>query len=322
MKAIRAHSFGGPETLQLDEIEDPRPGPGELVIEMRAAGLNPADTYMLTGQYAIVPPLPFIPGGDCAGVVAELGEGVTGFAPGDPVFAAAPLGRDLSGCFAEKVLRPAKDVLPLPQGADFAQAAALGIPYVTAHIALFRRGRAQAGETVFIHGASGAVGTAATQLARRAGLTVIGSAGSDAGLALVRSLGATLAVDHRAPGYLDAIRKAAPEGPALILEMLADVNLAADMALAAKFGRIVIIGCRGEVTIPPRAAMMKELDILGTAVWNAPRKDVLAALADIATGLADGSLAPVIGQRIPLADAARAYAEVLAPGRLGKIVLV
>jgi NADPH2:quinone reductase len=322
MKAIRAHAFGGPENLVLDDLPMPEPGPGEVAIEIHAAGVNPADTYMLSGHYAIKPELPYVPGGDCAGIVAAVGTGVTSCAPGDRVFVSAALGRDLSGCYAEYALRPAENVLPLPAGIGFAQAAALGVPYVTAHIALFTRGRAQAGETVFVHGASGAVGTAAIQLARRAGLRVIGSAGSAAGLAHLGAEGVDLAVDHGETGYLDKVRAAtAGKGPDLILEMLANVNLAADMDLAAAFGRIVIIGCRGEATIAPRVAMMKELDILGTAVWNAPRALVGTALDDIAGGLADGSLRPVVGQRLALAEAAEAHRAVLRPGTAGKIVL-
>ncbi|SDD26885.1 NADPH:quinone reductase [Ruegeria marina] len=322
MKAIRAHAFGGPETLVLDEIPAPEPGPGQVLIEMKAAGVNPADTYMLTGNYAITPDLPYIPGGDCAGVVATVGPQVEKFAPGDRVFVSAALGRDLSGCYAEYVLRPAENILPLPENVGFAEAAAIGVPYVTAHLALFTRGRAQAGETVFIHGASGAVGTAAIQLAHRAGMRAIGSAGSAAGLDLVRAQGAEVAVDHSRPGYLDQVRSATGgEGPALILEMLANANLAADMDLAAPFGRIVIVGCRGEIVISPRVAMMKELDIAGTAVWNAPRTRVLDTLADIGAGLADGSLRPVVNRTYPLAEAAEAQRDVLRPGARGKVVL-
>jgi len=322
MKAIRAHDFGGPENLCLDDIPTPRPGPGEVLIGIRAAGVNPADTYMLTGGYAIRPDLPYIPGGDCTGFIAGLGEGVDSFAVGDRVFVSAALGRDLSGCYAEYATRPAENVIPLPGNVDFASAAALGVPYITAHLALFGRGRARAGENLFIHGASGAVGIAATQLARRAGLRVLGSAGSAAGLDRVRAEGADLVVDHGANGYLDHIREATGgAGPDLILEMLANINLAADMELAAKRGRIVIIGCRGDVTISPRVAMMKELDILGTAIWNMERDEVVASLRDVIAALTEGSLAPVVGRSYPLAEAAEAHRELMRPGTNGKIVL-
>lgn len=323
MKAIRAHTFGGPEVLQFEEVADPVPDPGEIVIDIRAAGINPADTYMRNGTYAIVPELPYIPGGDAGGIVSAIGANVEGFAIGDAVFVGTALSFDLTGCYAEKVKRKANEVLPLPTGVSFAAAAAFGVSYTTAHYALFERGTARAGETVFIHGASGSVGTAAIQLAKRAGLTVIGSGGTTKGLDLIRAEGADLAVDHTQEGYLQEITNmTAGKGPDLILEMLANVNLAADMDLAAKYGRIVVIGNRGDITITPRVAMMKELDIRGIALWNATPEQVGPMMQDILAGVAEGALRPVIGREMPLADAAAAHVAVLEPGAYGKIVLV
>ena len=305
MKAIRAHRFGGPEVLRFEDVTDPVPGPREVVIDIRATGVNPADTYMRNGTYAIVPALPYIPGGDAAGVIS------------------AALTFDMTGCYAEKVKRKATEVLPLPANIAFAQAAAFGVSYTTAHYALFARGGAQAGETVFIHGASGSVGTAAIQLAKRAGLRVIGSGGTAKGLSLILAEGADGAVDHTAPGYLDTVKRMTDgQGPALILEMLANVNLAADMDVVAKYGRIVIIGNRGDITITPRVAMMKELDIRGIALWNATAEQMAPIVADILAGVATGALRPIIGREMPLAAAAEAHVAVLEPGAYGKIVLV
>ncbi len=323
MKAIRAHTFGGPEVLQLDEIDEPVAGSGEIVIDVRAAGINPADTYMRNGTYAIVPELPYIPGGDAAGIVSAIGAGVEGFSLGDRVFVGTALSMDLTGCYAEKVKRKAGEVAALPEGTGFSEAAAFGVSYTTAHYALFARGGACAGETVFIHGASGSVGTSAIQLAKRAGLTVIGSAGTAKGLDLIRAEGADLAVDHTREGYLDEVATfTGGEGPALILEMLANVNLAADMDLAAKFGRIIVIGNRGEITINPRVAMMKELDIRGIPLWNATPDQVAPMMEDILAGVAEGTLRPIIGREMPLAEAASAHVAVLEPGAHGKIVLI
>lgn len=323
MKAIRAHSFGGPEVLTLEDVADPVPGPGEVVIDVRAAGINPADTYMRSGTYAIVPELPYIPGGDAGGVVSGVGVGVEQYSIGDPVFVGTALSFDLTGCYAEKVKRKASEVLPLPAGVSFAAAAAFGVSYTTAHYALFERGGAIAGETVFIHGASGSVGTSAVQLAKRAGLTVIGSGGTAKGLELIRAEGADHAVDHSKDGYLeDVTRITGGTGPELILEMLANVNLVADMDLAAKYGRIVIIGNRGDITITPRVAMMKELDIRGIALWNATPEQVAPIMKDILAGVADGALRPIIGREMPLANAAASHVAVLEPGAYGKIVLV
>ncbi len=329
MKAIRTAAFGGPEVLSFEDIAEPTPGAGEVVVDIKAAGLNPSDVYMLTGVYLVIPDLPFTPGYDAAGVVSALGEGVSGFSVGDRVIVGAPLSLDDSkkdlgiiGCFAEKVVRRAADLSKLPDNTSFAQGAAIGVPYATAHYGLFGRGGGKAGETVFIHGASGAVGTAAIQLAKRAGMQVIGSAGTARGLDLVRELGADLAVNHREDGYLDEVRKASNGGPQLILEMLANENLATDLDLIPKFGRIVIIGARAETTINPRAIMMKDADVRGLVLFNASREDREAIMDDLVAGLADGSLSPIIGTEMPLADTAAAYAKVMEPGAHGKIALI
>jgi NADPH2:quinone reductase len=323
MRAIRVDDFGGPEVMRLQEVSDPIPGTGEVVIDVRAAGVNPADTYMRSGAYAILPPLPYTPGGDAGGIVAAVGPDVEDFAVGDRVFVGTALSFDLTGCYAEKVKRRASEVMPLPDNVSFAAASAFGVSYPTAHYALFERGGARAGETVFIHGASGSVGTAAVQLAKRAGLKVVGSAGTAEGLALIVEEGADLAVDHTRKGYLDEVRSyTGGRGPALILEMLANVNLAADMELVAKYGRIIVIGNRGEITVNPRLTMMKELDIRGIQLWNAAPAQVKPMMQDIMAGVAEGALRPIIGREMPLADAAAAHVAVLAPGAYGKIVLM
>lgn len=323
MKAIRVHSFGGPEVLQLDEIDDPVPGPDEVVVEVRAAGVNPADVYMRNGAARVPPELPYIPGGDAGGVVSAVGADVQQHAIGDRVFVGTAMRFNLTGCYAEKVKRKASDVVALPADVSFAAAAAFGVSYTTAHYALFARGAAVAGETVFIHGASGSVGSSAIQLAKRAGLTVIGSGGSAKGLELIRREGADLAVDHTKQGYIDEVRQfTGGSGPNLILEMLANVNLAVDMDLAAKFGRIIIIGNRGDISISPRVAMMKELDIRGVALSNTTPAVIVPMMKDILAGVAEGALRPVIGREMPLADAASAHVAVLESRAYGKIVLI
>ena len=323
MKAIRAHSFGEPEVLQLDNVDDPVANDNEVVVDIKAIGVNPADTYMRGGAYAIVPTLPYTPGGDASGVISSTGKSARNVKVGDRVFVGFGLGFNMTGCYAEKVVRPATDVVRLPDSVSFNAGAALGIPYVTAHYGLFARGNAIAGETVFIHGASGSVGTAAIQLAKRAGLKVVGSGGSDKGRQLILDEGADHVVDHNNEGYLKEVRKlCGGEGPALILEMLANVNLAADLDLAAKYGRVIVIGSRGEVSINPRVAMMKDLDIKGLAIFNGTREQMHSIVEDLLAGLNDGSLRPIIGREMPLADAAKSHVDVLAPGAFGKIVLL
>jgi NADPH2:quinone reductase len=323
MKSILAHEFGGPEVLKYQDRPDPNANPGEVIIEVKAAGINPADTYMRGGSYALVPVLPYTPGGDAAGVVCDVGEGVTDFAVGDRVFTATAIGFNMTGCYAEKVRRQAEDVMKIPDNVSFAQAACLGIPYATAHYALFARGGSVANETVFIHGASGSVGTAAIQLAKRAGMTVIGSAGSERGLQLVTDQGADHAVDHTQEGYIETVRDlTGGDGPNIILEMLANVNLAADLDLVAMYGRIIVIGNRGETTINARTAMMKELDVRGIALFNGSREQMIEIMDDLMSGLQDGSLNPIVGTEMPLSEAAAGHIKVLEPGAFGKIVLV
>jgi NADPH2:quinone reductase len=214
-------------------------------------------------------------------------------------------------------------VHPLPAKVSFTQGAALGVPYGTAYRALFQRTRARASETVLIHGASGGVGTAAVQLARAAGLTVIGTAGTDKGRALVLEEGAHHVVDHRASDYVDRILAiTAGRGVDLILEMLANVNLARDLTMLAQGGRVVVIGNRGTIEINAREAMAREASILGLILWAATDAELASAHAAIVAGLENGTLRPVVGHELPLAEAPRAHQLVLEPGAYGKIALI
>lgn len=322
MKAIRTHEFGEPQVMVLEEADDPAPGPGQAVVRIEAAGVNPVDTYVRSGVYANLPDLPYTPGGDAAGVVEAVGEGVAKLSVGQRVYVAIGGGR-LSGAYAEKVVASATELFPIPDTISFAQGSAVGVPYGTAYYGLFQRGRAQPGETLFIHGASGSVGTAAIQLARARGLSVIGSAGTERGKALVLEQGADHVLDHTSEGYIDELRElTGGEGPDLILEMLANVNLAKDLSVIARYGRIVVIGNRGTIEINPRDTMGRDVDIRGLALWNCPTGELTRIHAALGAGLANGTLNPVINTEMPLADAAQAHVKVLEPGAHGKIVLV
>ena len=177
MKAIRVQEFGGPEVLRLEEVTDPRPGRGEVVVRIHAAGVNPVDTYVRSGQYAIKPQLPYTPGSDAAGEVEAVGEGVTSVRLGDRVY----VYRSLTGTYAEKTLCTEAQVHPLAKKVSYAQGAAMGVPYVTAYRAMFHKAQARPGEMLLVHGASGGVGVAAVQMGRAAGMTITGTAGSDKG---------------------------------------------------------------------------------------------------------------------------------------------
>jgi len=324
MRAIRVQQFGGPEVLKLEEIRDPAPGAGEVLVRVRAAGVNPVDAYMHTGTYARKPPLPYTPGFDGAGEIDAVGAGVTGFQPGDRVYIAGP-GNTVAGAgtYAERAICIPAQLHHLPARASFAQGAALGVPYCTAYRALFQRARARGGETVLVHGATGGVGIACVQLAKARGLRVIGSGGSDKGLAAVREQGADVVVNHKAAGYTDEIMNATGgRGVDLVVEMAAHVNLDRDLGLLAKHGRIVVVGSRGKTEVDARQAMGRDAAILGMTLFNVGDAEFAEIHAGLYAGLANGTLNPLIGREHPLADAAAAHKQVMEPGALGKLILV
>ena len=319
MKAIRVHQFGGAEVLKLEELPDPQPGPGQVVIRVGAAGVNPVEAYVRTGTYASKPSLPYTPGTDAAGVVTAIGSDVKLVKVGDRVYTTG----SKTGTYAEQTLCDEATVHPLPGHVSFEQGAAIGVPYGTAYRALFIRAQAKPAETILVHGASGGVGTAAVQLAHAIGVTVIGTAGSDAGMKLVREQGAQHALNHSADGYLDELMKLTDgRGVDAILEMLANKNLAKDLTVLAKKGRVAVIGNRGTIEINPRDAMAREADIRGLTLMNTSPEEYRLIHAALGAGLENGSLKPVIGERIPLAEAARAHETIMGSGTLGKIVLI
>ncbi len=319
MKAIRVHEFGGPDVLKFEEVPDLQAGSGQVVVRVKAAGVNPFDTYIRQGTYAIKPPLPYTPGSDAAGFVEAAGSGVEGLAVGDRVY----VGGTISGAYAEQTLAEAWQVHPLPSRVTFVQGAGINVPYATAFRGLFQIAHAQPAETVLIHGASGGVGVAAVQLARAAGLTVIGTGGTERGRQLVAAEGAQHVLDHHASGYLDELlRLTGGRGVNIILEMLANVNLAKDLSVLAPRARVVVIGNRGNIEINPREIMRRDAAVLGMMLPNTSRPDLAGIHAGIVAGLENGSLRPVVGKELPLTEASQAHHAVMAPGAFGKIVLV
>ena len=319
MKAIRVSEYGGPSVLKLEEVPTPPPGANQVLVRVHAAGINPVDTYLRSNTDNRGPKLPYTPGADAGGVVEAVGSGVAGFKAGDRVY----VGGTATGSYAELCLCELAQVHPLPENVSCAQGAAMNVPYATAYHALFNRGHGRAGETVLVHGASGGVGIAGVQLARAAGMTVIGTAGTDRGRRLVAAQGAHHALDHTAPGYLDELMTlTSGRGVDVVLEMLANVNLQKDLGAIAMGGRIVVIGNRGSVEINPRAAMNKDAAILGMALFHASPAQMAGIHAALVEGLRNGTLRPVIAQEFPLAQAARAHEAVMETGHHGKIVLV
>lgn len=319
MNAIRIHAFGEPDQMTLEAVELPAPGQGEVLIRVHAAGVNPVDTYLRAGVYPKLPSLPWTPGLDGAGVVEATGDQVDTVRVGDRVY----IGGSLTGTYAERTLCRTDQVHPLPDHVTFAQGAALYVPYATAYQALFHRADAQPGQNVLIHGATGGVGLAAVQWARGRGLTVIATAGSEAGRQLLADQGVTHILDHHDANHLDQVMAITnDQGVDVILEMLANVNLADDLNALRRFGAVVVIGSRGTVEIDPRATMMRDASIHGMSLMNASPEQLRSIHAAIVAGLQCQLLDPVIGKERSLADAATAHHEVIEKSAFGKIVLV
>jgi NADPH2:quinone reductase len=319
MKSIRVNQCGAPEVMILEDVPDPVPESGQVLVRIHAAGVNPVDTYIRAGGQGYAPNLPYTPGIDAAGVIEAVGENVAGIAVGDRVYCAGTL----SGAYAEKALCLPTQVHLLPENVSFAQGAAVYVPYATAYRALFHRAKAVPGEVVLIHGASGGVGLAAVQIAKSVGLIVIGTAGTEEGRRIVLEQGVRYVVEHHDPAHFEKILELTEgRGVDVILEMLANVNLGNDLTILAKGGRVVVIGSRGDVEITPRELMRREAAIFGMVLMNASPKEMTSIHVFLVAGLANSTLTPVIGKELPLAQAAQAHHLIMESSACGKIVLI
>lgn len=322
MNAVLVNKWGGPEQLELSERTVPEPGEGEVQIKVMAAGVNPVETYIRAGRYGKLPPLPWCPGREGAGVVSKVGAGVENYNVGDRVYLMAfGSSAEGGGTYSQYTVAPTKDVNALPENVSFEQGACIGVAYRTAFRALVQRVRARAGDVCLVHGASGAVGSATVQLAKSMGLTVIGTAGTEAGIKGVLTDGADMAVNHREEGYMEAI-KGKYGGVDVVIEMLANVNLSNDLKLLNRGGTVAVVGNRGNIEISPRDLMLKESSVIGVLGAGTPR-DQVENRAAIAAGLRSGVLKPRVGPSFALKDAAAAQIEVIEhkQGTTGKIVI-
>ncbi|KAK7094797.1 quinone oxidoreductase-like isoform X1 [Littorina saxatilis] len=320
MRAIRVQKWGGPEVLQLEaKVPIPTPGDNEVLLKVHATGVNPVDTYIRSGNYARLPSLPYSPGSDAAGVVEAVGKDVKNFKKGDRAYSV----RSVSGAYAEYATSEALYTGHLAGKLSFSQGAALGVPYYTAYRALMQKGKARPGETVLIHGASGAVGMSAVQIARAQGLRVLGTAGTPEGLKLVKSLGASDVFNHREEGYIaNIVAATGGEGPNIILEMLSNANLQKDLEMIKFQGRIVVIGCRGAIEINPRLLMGKESQVLGIMLAASTPDEWREMHALLEAGGETGWVQPHVGKEYKLEDVAKAHNDVInCAGACGKLVL-
>jgi len=320
MNAILVREFGEPEQMRVEPGPIPEPAAGQVLVRVGAAGVNPVETYIRSGAYAKLPPLPWTPGTDAAGVVEAVGSGVGSPTIGDRVYTAG----SLTGTYAEFVLCTSDQVHPLPACLSFEQGAAIGIPYATAWRALFDRAGATNGDCVLVHGGTGGVGIATVQIALRLGMDVHATAGSDQGESRLRSLGVKQVHRHDRPDYCDTLTSQTPGGHGfdVIVEMAAHTNLGRDLGLLAPGGRVAVVGSRGPVEINPRDTMLRDASIHGVLLANTPAQAFQRIHESLGDGFRDGSLAPVVGTRFGLAQAPQAHRLVMQPGADGKVVLI
>jgi putative PIG3 family NAD(P)H quinone oxidoreductase len=323
MKAIVVETPGDPEVMHLAEVPDPTPGPGEVLVRARATAVNRADTLQRRGFYPPPPGASEIIGMEVAGEVAALGEGVEGWRPGDRVMALIA-----GGGYAELVVVPAGQLMPIPAGLSWTDAAAIPEVFLTAHDNLFTHGRLAAGETVLIHGGAGGVGTAAIQLAKRAGARVLVTAGSAYKLERCRELGTDAGINHREEDFPARVRElTGGHGADLVLDVMGASYLARNLDALAVEGRLVIIGLQGGATaeIDLNQMLRRRLTVIATTLRGRPLEQkaeiVRRFVEEALPGFDDGALRPVVDRVLPLAEAAAAHRAMEAGENVGKIVL-
>ena len=319
MKAMRAHQPGGPEQLRYEDAPDPELGEAQVLVRVRAIGINPADLVRLSGKLAPLK-LPYITGTDVSGEVEAVSPGVTQVKVGDRVF-----GRAMSAGYAEKTCLLAQEAIPLPSALSFAEGAAIPIPFYTAYYALHHKAGVQAGETVLISAGGGGVGVAAIQLAKAAGARVITTVGSQEKVDRTRELGAEVALNYKQQDFtVEVLKLTEGKGVDVIIENVAADNLAADCSAVAKSGRIVLIGTgtgkAPDATFGVLPALIKDITFYGMSLINAAQ--VIPEMAAALTPLfADGTLKALVSKTYPLAEAAQALNDLLASKVFGKLVL-
>lgn len=320
MRAIRVHELTGIDALRLEEIAAPKPGPGEVRIAVHAAGVNFADTLVITGVYQFIPPLPFIPGMKAAGEVIEVGPGIDGFAPGDRVL--APMRH---GAYAEEALVDADHLVRMPEAMDFRTGAAFPIAYGTSHLALTHRTHLRAGEVLLVLGAAGGVGLTAVEVGKALGATVIACAGSDEKLRVAASRGADHLVNYATEDVRERV-KALTGGVDAVFDPVGGSAAAAALRCLNYEGRLITLGfASGD--IPKFAAnylLVKNISVIGYSfsTYRFERPAVMRrTLDEICAWYADGKLQPHISFTFPLAQTAAALNSLIERRSSGKVVI-
>lgn len=324
MKAVQIKEFGGPEVLKTVELKEPFPNENEVKVKIYVTGLNPSEAYTITGTYGYnVPELPYVPGFDAAGVIEEIGQGVEDFEKGDRVFLSAFSAKRNTGTYAEKVVIDAKSVFKLPDNISLKKGAGLGIPVFTAYKALFLKANIKAGEIILIHGASGAVGSVAVQMAKAIGAVVIGTSSTEEGRQTILDLGADFALDHITEENKEELLTITDgEGPNVIVEMLANANLETDMQIIRRHGRIIIVGSRDTIEVNPRNLMTNEAIVTGMTTTRPTEEEMKEMQHGVIALLKIGVIDPLIGNEFTLDEPVEAHKALMETSGNGRTVFI
>jgi NADPH2:quinone reductase len=323
MKAVVCKDWGPPDSLVVEEIAGLVPAAGQVVVDVKAAGVNFPDVLTVQGKYQVKPELPFTPGNEFAGVVRAVGDGVTAFRAGDRV-----IGFTRTGAFAEQALAPAEALVPMPPEMDFDVAAAITLTYGTSHHAIVDRGALQPGETMLVLGAAGGVGLAAIEIGKALGARVIAAASSADKLAVCKAHGADVLIDYTKEDLREALKAATNgKGPDVIYDPVGGVYSEPALRSIAWRGRHLVVGfANGEIPkLPWNLMLLKGASVVGVFWGDFVRREPQAnqaAMRQMLGWMAEGKLRPLVSRRYALKDTAQALNDMAARKVTGKVVIV
>jgi NADPH2:quinone reductase len=322
MKAILCKTWGLPETLVVEELPDVSPGPGQVAIDVHAAGVNFPDVLIIQNKYQFKPELPFTPGSELAGVVRAVGDGVTHVKPGDKVLAYVS-----QGAFAQQIVASAQAVMPMPAGLDFDTAAAFTLTYGTSHHAVVDRAQLKAGETMLVLGAAGGVGLAAIEIGKALGARVIAAASTDEKLEVCKAHGADATINYSTQDLREAIKAATDgKGPNVIYDPVGGIYAEPAFRSIAWRGRYLVVGfANGEIPkLPLNLALLKGASLVGVFWGDFARREPkanAAAMRELMGWMAEGKIKPHISARYALAETPQALQDMAARKVTGKVVI-
>lgn len=323
MKAVVCAAWGQPDTLQVKELQDPQPGPGQVVIDVRAAGVNFPDVLIVQGKYQFKPELPFVPGSEVAGVILSVADDVTTFKPGDQVIAFVP-----TGGFGQQLLAPAQALVPMPPAMDFDTAAAITLTYGTSYHAIIDRAKLKSGETMLILGAAGGVGLAAIEIAKALGARIIACASTDEKLEVCRQHGADVLINYSKEDVREAVKAATGgKGPDVIYDPVGGEYAEPAFRSIAWGGRYLVVGfANGEIPkLPLNLTLLKGASLVGVFWGEFTKRDPkgnMSNMRQLLQWLQEGKIKPRISGRYRLEEAAQALNDMAARKVTGKVIVL